>query len=145
MTCIATDGKVMAADGNTLNANDVLMGTRSVKIMRLKDGSLLGSAGTPGDRHALAAFLNGEGEWPEKAGPFSAIVLRPDGTAGYYSEKQGQNPVDLDLPCAVGSGGELALGAMLAGATPLRAVEIAAMRDPFSGGELTMVPLKEQD
>lgn len=49
--------------------------------------------------------------------------------------------MDQEVPAVTGSGGAIALGAMLAGATPAQAVAIAIQRDTGSGGQITVETL----
>jgi hypothetical protein len=50
-------------------------------------------------------------------------------------------PVNVGWPFAMGTGERYALGAMMAGASPERAVEIACMFDIYSGGRIRLVDL----
>lgn len=49
----------------------------------------------------------------------------------------------MTLPYAIGSGGEMALGAMLAGANPEEAAMIALLRRTDCGGEITTLSLPD--
>ena len=82
----------------------------------------------------VADWLNGGGEvpFPENNGTWQALVLTAH-ECWFYSDT-GQSAVKVDMPAAIGSGGDLAIGAMLAGAGPAKAVELAMKRDPFTGG-----------
>jgi ATP-dependent protease HslVU (ClpYQ) peptidase subunit len=140
MTTIATDGKSMAGDGISI-MDGTIIDTSSIKVEKLSDGSLFGACGSASDAMRLAAFLNagGEGDWPKRSDNFGAIVVRPDGGVFTVSEHDGL--VKARAPIAMGSGGDYALGAMDAGASPAEAVGIAIRRDPRSGGLITEVLL----
>ncbi len=140
MTTIATDGTCMASDSRACRC-DIVVSDQVKKIVRLKDGSLLGLAGRSSTMPKLAAWLDGGGAYPEDEGDWSALVLRDDGCR-YYSNDQKQAYHTPDIPAAIGTGHELATGAMLAGADPATAVGIAAKRDPFTGGTITTLELK---
>ena len=62
---------------------------------------------------------------------FSVIHLKPDGKCYLYC--QDLSPTQLLPPYTMGTGKEVALGAILAGATAKRAVEIACDVDINSG------------
>lgn len=138
MTTIATDGKTMAADGCGC-ANDLIRSINEQKLHRLSDGRIVGCSGTFMAAKTYIAWLEKGGELPKIEAGFHALVLSPDGTVQVHGNDE--MPDDADVPAVLGSGGALALGAMLAGASPKRAVEIAAMRDPFTGGTITELSL----
>jgi hypothetical protein len=81
----------------------------------------------------------GEGKKPRMKS-FSGLRLFPDGRLEYWSEDI-EVPTPVDAPCAVGSGMDFAIGAMLHGATPSEAVAIATQRDPGTGGTITVLSL----
>ena len=65
---------------------------------------------------------------------FSAWVVEENGDVFRYVDGPARETVDcVD---ADGSGGKFAMGAMLAGASAIRAVEIAARLDPYTGGDV---------
>ncbi len=138
MTTIATDGRSMAGDGRGVGSG-FIRGESEVKVCKLSDGRLLGYSGTTCAAKAYIEHLESGGERPKLADHFLALVLDTDGTAQiHYHDDM---PDDVDIPAVLGTGGTLALGAMLAGATPRRAVQIACMRDPHSGGTISEVSL----
>jgi ATP-dependent protease HslVU (ClpYQ) peptidase subunit len=141
VTTIACDGISMAGDGRTLSANDIVLCHGSPKVLRLKDGSLLGCAGTSDVKHKLRDWLEqgAEGPFPKIKGAFSAMLLLPNGEGRYFNEDE--KWIAMEFPFAIGSGSEIALGAMDAGASPEEAVEIACRRDPFSGGAITRLDI----
>jgi ATP-dependent protease HslVU (ClpYQ) peptidase subunit len=142
MTCIATNGKIMAADSRSC-AGDLITTDASDKLAQGKDGSVIGTAG---DRAACALVR----QWFEKGAdlgciptlkptgegdsPFDALILRPDGTL----DRLDHHFVFLPsaIPAAIGTGGEIALGAMLAGKTPAEAVELAIAHVSTVGGRV---------
>lgn len=130
----------MVGDG-ALTRFERLVASASVKVHRLKDGRVLGVAGKTRDALALRSWLDGDGPRPKKA-ELSALLLGPGGTVELIVDLD--DPIRVEAPAAVGSGSELAIGAMLAGSTPREAVLIAASRDPFTGGQLTEIALDER-
>jgi hypothetical protein len=138
VTTIATDGVTMAADTLGTRA-EIIFASSLDKLERLNDGSILGCAGRSATLRELALWLNGEGEFPKDHGEWGAIHLTKQGPRLYNSS--GRAWAYLDAPAAIGTGAELALGAMLVGCSPVQAVEIAARRDPFTGGEVRAMKL----
>lgn len=141
MTTIATDGKTMAADGRG-ECYDLVVASALTKLVRLKDGSVLGLSGRVSVRPRLAAWIEGSGEFPKDSGDWTALHLTA-GELRHYASRSGEAFDPIDVPAATGSGGELALGAMLHGASPLEAVAVAARRDPFTGGTITSLTLED--
>lgn len=137
MTTIACDGLGMAGDGQA-EANEAVLSRTRPKVRKLSDGSLFGGAGPATELDLLAQWLIEGGKKP-KLEKLTALRLMPDGKLIYFTEKC--QPIEIDAPCAVGSGGEFAMGAMDAGATPQEAVEIASDRDPHTGGVITYLEL----
>jgi hypothetical protein len=135
MTTIATDGKSMAGDGR---CGGECLHCEVVKIARAKDGAILGCAGHAFD---LGEFL----KWHEEGGEigvtedFEGLILQPDGEVLCVDAK-GRSFVH-GVPAAVGSGCRFAYGAMDAGLFPEDAVRIAAKRDAFTSGTITVLHL----
>lgn len=135
MTTIATDGKTMAGDSR---CGGECFHTKIEKLMRAKDGAILGSAGQAFDQ---AGFL----KWYEDGGvidvtdDFEGLVLKPDGSILCVDNK-GQTFVHQP-PAVIGSGCRFAYGAMDFGASPEEAVRIATRRDGFSSGDVTVLDL----
>src|SRR5687768_11861660 len=137
MTTIATDGRSMAGDGAQF-MNEIQRASNAAKVVRLPDGGLVGCSGNSHDCEAFRQWLIGGQVGPRpRAKSLSVLHLQPDGTLLYYN--QSGPGVVAEFPAAVGTGNELALGAMLAGASPKRAVEIAAERDPFTAGRILVL------
>lgn len=143
MTCIATDGRSMAADGRAL-IGELITTDERVKTLTTTDGSIVGVAGdaTSGalvrewfekgeDRACIPAVKPGE----EPGSPFEALVLRPDGRVELFDWNF--TPTLMALPAAIGSGREVAIGAMMAGKTPAEAVALVCQRVASVGGKIT--------
>jgi ATP-dependent protease HslVU (ClpYQ) peptidase subunit len=140
VTTIATDGKSMAGDGNSTVDRGIVRRTYP-KVDRLADGRLFGSCGDSCEGKAIADWLNAGADrvsYPAlKDLGTQALVLNLDGTIDIYDSYSMGYPDRVDAPVAIGSGAAYAIGAMDAGASPLRAVELTALRDPFTGGANT--------
>jgi ATP-dependent protease HslVU (ClpYQ) peptidase subunit len=104
-----------------------------IKIRRLADGSLIGSAGDVSLCAQVERYIEG-GEKPTVGDgqQFEIIVLRKDCIIFYPNQLE---PVYLvDKVCAIGSGGEVALAALRSGKSPKQAVEMALTVDVQSFG-----------
>lgn len=142
MTTIACDGHWMAADGLSRDAGGLICSTTIRKVRRLKDGRIFGMAGTPFDIDKLEIWLNEGGDFPSvDEDNFDCLLLDLDGRVWCYNERG--NRSEEMLPAAVGSGTDLAVGAMEHGATPKEAVEIACKRHSESGGTIICLALKQ--
>jgi len=141
MTTIAYKDGVLAAD--TLCVNGHIRSGFATKIVRGPRGELAGSAGSAGFNRAFNAWVTAgmEGE-PPKAAETDDIrdygfVVLPNGEIEQH-EPEGVNRLRADI-FAVGSGRNVAQGAMKAGATAEEAVRIAIDLDCYSGGEVTVL------
>lgn len=141
MTTVAWDGKMMAADSATV-AGTVKFST-ATKLYEV-DGFLLGLAGPRDSAQAfLAWFTCGrrEADFPvSQRGDNWAdnIIITPTGQLIRYE----QTPFCMEYPnqiMAVGSGAQLALGAMAAGKNAEQAVFIACQYDIYSDGPVHLI------
>jgi 20S proteasome alpha/beta subunit len=142
MTTIAYRDGIMAADRAAHLGNDWKKPDRVTKIIRLEDGSLFAAAGDTGVFSKLLTWLTAglaRGERPEIP-DCDVLLLGHDGRLWFFSGA-GKRLVDAPF-AAIGSGAPVAYGAMHAGATAERAVEIAALVDPWTGGEIQVEILK---
>lgn len=137
MTCIATDGHEIAGDGLAARDDMVLQLDRD-KLFHGQDGSAIGCAGD-GAAIELARDWFAKGEPVDqipnlKGQDFSALILRPDGRVqlldGLFV------PYTSAAPAAIGAGDTYAMGALLAGAKPAAAVEIACRLSMSVGGKV---------
>jgi ATP-dependent protease HslVU (ClpYQ) peptidase subunit len=140
VTTIATDGTSMAGDGLAI-CHGTIVDRSCVKLWRIETGEVVGCAGSREDALAFIAWRQGK-ERPKIKQPFEALVLSLVGTVTYHTEKDLEG-VPSELPASVGSGMDYALAAMDAGASPERAVEIASLRNPETGGKITVLHLAE--
>lgn len=140
MTTIATDGWSMA--GDSLASCNAYILNYAPKVHRTEDGKIFGCTGLQADAIKFREWMmyGQVTEPPTVDEGFGALVLNQDGSILSYGKDM--TPCPWIAPAAIGSGDELAMGAMLAGASPERAVEIAMMRDRKSGGEITVEHLR---
>lgn len=141
MTVIATDGRSMSGDGLSRDRGGLVCSFSVRKVRRLPDGRIMGVAGNPFDINNLEKWLTEGGEFPElqDTDSFDLLVLEPNGDVYCYA-KHGRRSKEL-LPIAIGSGTDLAVGAMEAGASPEQAVRIACARHTECGGEIVTMEI----
>lgn len=136
MTTIAYRDGVMAADTASWDSNGVYFG-RLRKLTRLDDGRVLGGCGSASMVLRVVNWLNGGGDKPvpddeKPADRFQAIIAAPSGLVVYV------DPSLTEIEChpgeftAIGSGREVALGAMAVGASAADAVRAATEFDQGS-------------
>lgn len=125
MTVVAWDGKTLAADRRCTRGGTIYS---TLKIHRVGDMLVGMSGGTDYCAALLAWFKNGAKpeDWPEtqKDPDYACALVIVDGMAFTYDRTPVPVPM-LEPICAIGSGREVALGAMTAGATAAESVHIA--------------------
>lgn len=127
------DWIVMAADGRVTDEGDICSECDR-KIFRHKN-ELFGVAGNADECDALLAWFR-RGRKGRKPGSrhSSFMYVGTDGVP--YVSTEGSRPTPFDLPRAIGSGKDLAMGAALAGVGAREAVHIAMRRDTRTGGKV---------
>lgn len=142
MTTIATDGKSMAGDGQ-VSCGDRVAHSAFLKVVRLADGRIVGVSGTAYDLEPFCDWLmNPTMDKPKLWERSEFLVLHPDGSVLSYNEDC--RSIREPTLTASGSGSDFAIGAMMAGASPQRAVEIACAADTKSGGEIYVEHVKAE-
>lgn len=127
MTTIATDGRIIAAD-SVMNWNNMHQGP--FRKLHRTDDAIIGCAGEYEATLEFVDWYRAGGEKPALPDDLEALVLTADGVRYYGSRCIG---FEVPVPVAIGSGSVIATAAMMAGAGPVRAVEIACVLDPASG------------
>lgn len=140
MTTIASDAKrgVMAADSMTSTSDSWWPSTKVHRV----PGALIGGAGEAASiRQFVTWFSDGQrSPRPRISDNFCALVLTAEGLC-YWASNLVPEPIERGFH-AIGSGGNAALGALLAGANVQKAVQIACQVDTSSGGEVVVHRLK---
>jgi hypothetical protein len=143
LTTIAYRDGILAAD--SLVTSDGIRTSTIVKLARReKDGTLFGACGRASlIRAAREWFLRGEP--PEdrikiKDNEAQFIIVRPNNDVETWDESGSSD--DAAPFHALGSGRDIALGAMAAGASAIEAVRIAAKFDTGTGGPIRHVARK---
>lgn len=141
MTTIACNRELMAAD------SQVTRGTISAACQKIwkVNGDILGTCGTYEIGLQFVKWYEAKGAapelWDSSAEDFTALVLTAKGGIFEYGPKL--MPIEvMEKFHAVGSGCEIAIGAMEAGADPIQAVKIACKRDSGSGGKVRHMGVK---
>jgi len=131
MTTIATDGYTIACDG--LAASNVVSNTSRKKVF-VHNEEYYGCAGAADFVSAFVHYLRGDLQditFPE--GEFQILILNKKGKVFLIDGKNGLR-YTVKTPFAIGSGADLAIGAMAAGASPEKAVKIAKKYNLGTGG-----------
>lgn len=144
MTTIAFDGKYLVADMQ-MSFEDERRRARKLFV------TPKGIAAIYGDGYNSMTLV----DWlmsPGKDYPVTgseegvAVLITPDKRIFMYSSARSEVPIEIeDTLYSVGSGGSAAMGAMLAGADAIRAVQIACMIDNYSGLGLTIANVETQE
>ena len=133
MTTVVYRDGVLAAD-TLVVANGIVVGQKS-KLFRVGSHSAIGFAG---DIKYMNKFLESTPE-DEFTGEFGAIRVVGKKVTTYSGDN---NPEEVDAPFhAIGSGWEIAMGAMAMGATAEEAVRVAMQYDVNTGGEVECITL----
>lgn len=138
-TCTFREG-VLAAD-SLVTDRGLRVGMTADKAWREKDGSLVACCGCLGSVAAFKNwFGNGRNDGDDICKPqldecFEALHISPKGEVTWY----GHNLLGVTLESefyAIGSGTEIAMGAMAMGASAEKAVEVAREFDTKTGGKI---------
>ncbi len=148
MTVIAYKDRTLAGDSAWTDRGAIV--TLRTKLTRLASGVLVGAAGD-GDDRALMKLL-ADVKTPEDLPSLDALralrcdvrllVVFPDGQVWRVdSGKKDGGAEPTSEPCAIGTGADLAMGAMLAGKGAADAAAIAASRDTGCREPITTMSL----
>ena len=144
MTCIAWDGKTLAADKQSTNNNLARTVTKITRVGK----SLVGGAGDASQTEEMVAWLRRGakvGDFPasqrDKEDWASMLVIRPGGFIDLYERTPYPTRYE-DKIFAIGSGRDFALAAMYLGKCASDAVEIASIFDAGSGNGVDVLVLR---
>jgi hypothetical protein len=139
MTTIAFDGANIAADGLASTYDGEIRSLTREKL-RVVGGYIYGMSGDAAMFGALIAWHRSgadPGELPPSGDDARWTLIVVDAAGGIYRYSHDCPYSDaLEAPCAFGSGGDIALGAMLAKATAEQAVMLVAGRTTHTGGAI---------
>ena len=117
----------MIAGDSRVTGGDIVRG-ESIKVFNDPTGGVLGVAGHVGLADDTKPDLS--------KNSISAIHVTPQGRIIVLDERLVCQPLEASF-CAIGSGNEIALGAMAADASAVEAVKLACRYDVFSGEPVT--------
>ena len=152
MTTIAYKNGYLAFDGRLVSGGSVVTDS-NIKGIKTKD-YLIAAAGHAG---LCDAFLEwGQNDFKQTLTPkcenslvaeadFTGIKIDKDGHVVIYDENFFPITVGTIEQYAIGSGGELAMGAMAMGATAKQAIEIAAKYDVNTGGKIGVITFAKDE
>jgi hypothetical protein len=129
MTTISYLNGSLCSDSR-FTSGGIIVDKRS-KVFKLADGRLFAGAGHWSEIYAVYEWLNGDQDKPEKAENFEGLIVECDGSAWIIDEDLLIAP--QSSPCALGSGRDIALTAMMLGKTAYEAIEVACGMDVHSG------------
>ncbi len=145
MTTIAYKDRIMAADSGCFNGG--LYEGEVDKISILPDAGVIGCCGEYGAILKVIEWLTAGGKPREKPrlsrdSEFTGLLVRPNGEVVHY--QLGLRPLRLTADFhAIGSGRQIAVGAMAAGASAEQAVRIACHYDQISMEPVTTQAVEE--
>lgn len=136
MTTVAYRDGTMAADSQVTGSHK----STCRKLHRI-NGMVVGFAGSLTEGQAFVNWLGGQSSKPEfKDDEFEALVLT---SKGLFYWDSFLCPVKVeDKFTAIGSGAELAMGAMEMGADAETAIKVARKRDSNTGGRVRAARLR---
>ncbi len=139
MTTVAWDGETMAADSAVHDGETIVH--RMKKIQRMPNGALAGFAGDVEQAMALLEWLRGgqRGTKP-KSKDVSVLYVTPQRRVYHYDGGRKAHPIAEPF-FSIGTGADVAFGAMFAGSNAKTAVRAAIKRDIFSRGPLQVLKL----
>lgn len=133
MTTIAYRAGVIASDSGVWVEGVLVYKTK--KLHRLKNGCVVGFAGAVDDAMTLIRWLDGSEEEKIKFDDVTLLVVAPSGRILKYDAPK---PIVIKRPkyIAIGTGYQIALGALHQGATAYEAVQAAIEHDAHSRGPI---------
>ncbi len=144
MTTIAANREEMAADSQGTRESGLIVSRNDRKVRRLA-GDIVSCAGNEDQCLEFEAWYEAGRDMagkPDLEKDFGALVLTADGKLFKFYERG--TPVEVfDDFIALGSGDEIAMGAMAVGATPEEAVEAACRLNMYTGSPVVVERLKE--
>jgi hypothetical protein len=140
MTTVAIKDGIIAADSAVYDRG-TLVGTCH-KLTRLRDGTIItGTGGWDSLTTFREWYANGpKSERPRLGDSFEAFVIKPNGASYWYGIAALPTRLNIGKFHALGSGYQIAMGAMAAGASAIEAVKIACKLD--SGTEAPVRHIK---
>lgn len=124
MTIIVATNRMMVADSGEFQGG-IVKCCLLPKIFRASNGGLYGLAGDVHWGQAFRKWIAGDRPKPEIKGDLSVLWMKPDGTVWRCDEALAFYPTAEPGLCGESAAEAFVTGALLAGASPERAVELA--------------------
>jgi len=133
MTTIICDGKTMYADSRAYSGDKTPLGVKK-KVHRTPLGIFAGSSVHPGVPEQIMQHTLDKGFLAKVETPFDgdALFLTYNGHLYFYGAGPGWVLLEPGQVHCIGSGAQYAYGALAAGASPSRALELAIGLDVWS-------------
>lgn len=141
MTTVATDGKTIAADTQSLNGSGTA--NKVTKLWRFKDGSIFGVAGDLQDGILAKEWFENGGEKPKLSENFSGLLIRK---GKIFKVENQLAPWEIQPPASIGTGRDFSLMAMVMGISPADSIHLIIQKrlDVGTGGEVHEFIIGEQ-
>lgn len=147
MTTIATDGVTIAADGLRCSGDEPL--SYAERKLVVDSGVIYAFMGDFAAMPAAIAWHKAGADpreaprhWDGPDGGWTLIVIERGPKCTLYRSRL-PYPDPHPFPQAFGSGCNFAMGALLAGASPRNAIEVASRLNVYTGGEIQVVNIAE--
>lgn len=136
MTTIAWDGKTLAVDSFGVSGETVI--NKRVKKLFTDVGPFMAVAfsGTLQECEPLIKWIEKGGDNPPVGDHFNLVCISKKGKCLTLHDGDALFFVEASGMWSTGSGRNIALGAMEAGATAIEAIKIACKRDIYTGGKV---------
>jgi len=136
MTTIAWDGKTLAVD-SAQSRGDIITGLKMKKLyLDVGPFKAVAISGVTQNYEPLIKWIKCGGDNPSISDHFSILCINKKGQCFGLHDGDQLYFVRRKDKCSEGSGWQIALGAMDAGATAIEAIKIASKRDVYTGGKV---------
>lgn len=141
MTTVVYSNGVLAADRRITQGGEIV-GDTYKKVFRTQDGWIGAWCGTVTDGYAFAEWaINTTREDMPPRGDYVGILINPKGKVFEFEHGKPLPATRRRKFYTLGSGGTAALGALYAGASVKKAVQVAQKIDSASGGGVDVIEL----
>lgn len=143
MSVVVYKDGVLAADSKAYGGKYQISPGRKAKAWCLKDGSRLGvTSAIVGTSERFKDWLEAGGDpaaWQGDKPDMRAMLIKPNGELFLYEDGLFPSGPIQSAEHAIGSGADVARGAMAMGADAERAVRIASMFDPHCAAPVLII------
>jgi hypothetical protein len=144
MTCVAWDGNTIAADGRIYApSNQIIVTDTFKKILKLKNGGIIGFSGVWYAAEGFRRWLDGEAEAPEIGDTSFHIVYIDSKYRVWEYDNTTKIAIETSKIGAIGSGTPNALTTLDLGLDAVTAVKMAIKRDPMCGGKIRSIRYRD--